>query len=111
MALIIKGNMPSCCAVCWDCNGANDGNFCNRATGNRLGNDWQLFRPLNCPIIGEIPDEHGRLVSKDDVIYLLEQLLNRIKVEPQTDNAVNSMLRDAIELIEKNAPVVVEATT
>lgn len=60
MALIIEGNMPSCCAVCCDCNSAKDGNFCNR-TGKRLGINWQLYRPLDCPIRGEIPDKHGAL--------------------------------------------------
>ena len=65
MALIVEGDMPSCCAVCCDCNSADDGNFCNR-TGNRLGNDWQLYRPLNCPILGEIPDDHGRIVDVNE---------------------------------------------
>lgn len=97
MALIIKGDIPSCCAVCCDCNSANDGNFCNR-TGNRLGNDWQLCRPLNCPIIGEmIPDIHGRLVDADKLakefdghgLFIEEEVKKIIDFFPTVVEATN----------------------
>ena len=96
MALIIKGDMPSCCAVCCDCNSADDGNFCNR-TGNRLGNDWQLYRPLNCPIRGEIPDRHGNLIDQNKVLTNVTNLCSDEDTET---------LKDAIMMI----PVVVEAS-
>ena len=99
MALIIKGNMPSCCAVCWECNCANDGNFCNR-TGNRLGNDWQLFRPLNCPIIGEIPDEHGDLID----IQAVEERAKAIQYEKGIP------YNEALLVAFDTASVVVEAS-
>ena len=96
MALIVDGKMPSCCAVCWDCNSADDGNFCNR-TGNRLGKDWQLYKPLNCPIRGEIPDRHGNLIDQDKVLTNVTNLCSDKDTET---------LKDAIMMI----PVVVEAS-
>lgn len=103
MALIIKGDMPSCCAVCCDCNSADDGNFCNR-TGNRLGNDWQLYRPLNCPIIGEIPDSHGRLIDADE----LEKAVEKMVV---CDSYEYTIAHEMVKKLLKIAPTVLEATT
>lgn len=98
MALVYKGEMPSCCAVCCDCNSAEDGNFCNR-TGNRLRNDWQLYRPLNCPIIGELPDKHGRIVDLDKVLNWL------INEDRRFSMAMSAKIDNAL----KNAPVILEA--
>jgi len=112
MALIIKGEIPSCCAVCCDCNPANDGNFCNR-TGNRLRNDWQLYRPSNCPILGEIPDEHGRLVDADKI--LTESGYDPMMFQPKYGGdhrtQYDTLMGYEILGIIEDAPTVVEATT
>ena len=55
MALIIKGDMPK--GKCWwhDENGEE--------------HECQFFPCYenDCPILGEIPDEHGRLVEADEI--------------------------------------------
>lgn len=107
MALIIKGNMPSCCAVCCDCNSADDGNFCNR-TGNRLGNDWQLYRPLNCPIIGEIPDKYGELIERGTFVDKVKSEWYRIHEETGYD--IKGIYWNSLLEANDKAPTVLEAS-
>ena len=69
MALIIKGDMPTCCDRCFYSSRC----FVYSQTVQKLlvSNHEQLFdvfgevRLKDCPILGEIPDEHGRLVDAD----------------------------------------------
>lgn len=67
MALIIKGDMPTCCGFCCEClGGGSDAYYCNRAKRQIS----EVVLPYDkrmewCPIIGEIPDSHGRLVDAD----------------------------------------------
>ena len=110
MALIIKGDMPNCCAVCWECNCADDGNFC-AVNGNRLGNDWQVHRMGNCPILGEIPDDHGRLVDAD---IMKEAFEATALIEASRDKGNELIYFDRIELVHgiiDRTPTILEAST
>ena len=93
MALIIKGDMPKACNW-FDENGKH--RFCKV----NAFCDCRIYargkRPSDCPIIGEIPNEHGRLVDAD--ILLADH--------PKTANWDYMVL----ECIIRNAPTVVEAT-
>ena len=90
MALIVKGNMPrECCECDYRC-GINIIAWTMKSSG----------RHPSCPIIGEIPDEHGRLVSLDK---LKESFNQKIFVEGSIT------VRDITDLLD-NAPVVVEAS-
>ena len=70
MALIIKGDLPKGCGFCWEClGGGSDAYYCNRAKRQIS----EVVPPYDkrmewCPILGEIPDEHGRLVDADALI-------------------------------------------
>ena len=69
MALIIKGDMPTCCGLCCEClGGGSDAYYCNRAKRQIS----EVVPPYDkrmewCPIIGEIPYKHGRLVEADGI--------------------------------------------
>ena len=67
MALIVEGNMPTCCGFCCEClGGGSDAYYCNRAKRQIS----EVMPPYDkrmewCPILGEIPDRHGRLIDVD----------------------------------------------
>ena len=74
MALIIKGDMPKACNW-FDENGKH--RFCNV----NAFCDCEIYtrgeRPSDCPIIGEIPDEHGDLID----IQAVEERAKAIQYE------------------------------
>lgn len=94
MALIIRGDMPKACNW-FDDSGKH--RFCKV----NAFCDCRIYtrdkRPSDCPILGEIPDEHGRLVDGD-------KLLADHNPNENWDYMV-------LECIIRNAPTVVEATT
>ena len=93
MALIIKADMPKACITGKLPNYDYCFHFekCDKACG---GDE----RPSDCPIIGEMPDEHGELIDRD---FLLKY-------------AVRLERKDGCDLIPvselENAPTVVEAS-
>ena len=74
MALIIKGDMPKACNW-FDENGKH--RFCKV----NAFCDCEIYtrgeRPSDCPIIGEIPDEHGDLID----IQAVEERAKAIQYE------------------------------
>ena len=69
MALIIKGDMPK---ACWNMRNI-DGEiiyykcpYCE-CCGHVCPYDVD-YRPSNCPIVGELPDKHGRLIDADALL-------------------------------------------
>ena len=98
MALIIKGKMPTKCIECRFCNEFGDYPVCITMPMKVEEND--VF-PKGCPILGEIPDEHGDLIDRS----FLKGASYEIMRFP--DDEANKMY---LELID-NAPTVVEATT
>lgn len=74
MALIVEGTMPTCCGMCCEClGGGSDAYYCNRAKRQIS----EVVPPYDkrmewCPILGEIPDEYGRLIDADKLAKSLE---------------------------------------
>jgi len=103
MALIIKGDMPKACA--WYDEEGHCIRCFNYGACPYEKIDCFPKRPPRCPIIGEIPDEHGDLCDASSLGLELYEELERIhKIVPA----------EVILLIKKvfdNAPTVVEATT
>ena len=109
MALIIKGNMPTKCCL----GGCPIHESCNKY------DSLADTRPFDCPIIGEIPDEHGRLIDADKFISELRATINKVLLGSLLHNIfVNdeSVKQDTLDGINfvldrlENAPTVLEAT-
>ena len=96
MALIIKGDMPKACNW-FDENGKH--RFCkiNAFCDCRIYSRGK--RPSDCPILGEIPDKHGRLIDAN-VAY------DKI-AEQEGGNYVDM---DAVDLGLQETPTILEAT-
>ena len=60
--LIVEMEMPTGCANCPMAD--DDSRFC-KATKKYIP---MLCKPSWCPIVGELPDEHGRLIDASTVI-------------------------------------------
>ena len=103
MAIIIKADIPKHCYECYIQKNWTFDFICPLMEKDADLNTWMRAdcRHPDCPIIGEIPDEHGRLVSLDK---LKESLNQKIFVEGSIT------VRDITDLLD-NAPTVVEATT
>ena len=68
MALIIKGEMPkgSGCDGCeFQTSRCEQLDACTCHLFDGVINNFHNERHKDCPIIGEIPDEHGRLIDAD----------------------------------------------
>ena len=70
MALIVKGNIPIGCKNCWFAELETGGRnfFCIKQIGKRFSVELAEQRQEGCPILGEIPDEHGDLADKRTII-------------------------------------------
>ena len=62
------------------------------------------FREKSCIIIGEIPDEHGRLKDESVIIEKINELLKK------RSWAFAANVQEIIDII-KNVPTIVEAST
>lgn len=84
MALIIKGEMPKGCNW-FDENGKH--RFCKV----NAFCDCEIYtrgeRPSDCPIIGEIPDEHGDLIDRKALMEEIAKCVNWGDVLIEIDNA------------------------
>ena len=101
MALIINIKTPKGCANCplkryWEANPWTYGYKCIVTDKNVDKESNAGIFHEDCPIIGEIPNEHGRLVDAD-------KLLDGHPKEANWDYMV-------LECIIRNAPTVVEGT-
>ena len=99
MAIIIKCEMPSCCGVCHECDYSEveNGYYC--AVDGKF-RTLEPPRPADCPIIGEIPDTHGRLGDLDE---LFKQLKDK-------SFCLNQFERNKALRIISDAPTVLEAS-
>ena len=107
MALIIKGKMPTRCSECRDMGFDIPNCPLHKHT---QGNWYRIGKHPDCPIIGEIPDEHGRLVSEDEIVKRVEVL--RESEHEFSENLAEHMHVDRsidmlIEMIKK-VPTIVE---
>ena len=110
MALIIKGDMPKACA--WYDEEGHCIRCFNYGACPYEKIDCFPKRPPRCPIIGEIPDEHGRL--KDESV-IIENMGNAFeKLFPLDGKHKQTIVSDChVEFMRAvfKAPVVVEAST
>lgn len=67
MALIINADMPKACGYCF----AYDDEYCQCSLEPSYDAHWS--RENHCPILGEIPDKHGRMIDGD---ALMERMLD-----------------------------------
>lgn len=98
MALIIKGDMPKACNW-FDENGKH--RFCkvNAFCDCRIYTRGE--RPSDCPILGEIPDKHGRLVDLDAFLEARENMATWEEY----------LIEDIDNYFENPSVVVLEAST
>lgn len=85
MLLVVKMDMPRNCSGCCLMGSPN----CPYDGSKAMGTDYP-----NCPIIGEIPDKHGRCIDADELLAS-----DAIDWGEEAWNGIN------------HAPVVLEAST
>lgn len=82
MSVIVRMEMPKCC---WDCPCFEDyGDYPRCEISNeQRGYNFPIHekRMPNCPIIGELPKVHGRLVDADKEIDFHINDFERVKTE------------------------------
>ena len=106
MALIIKGDMPK---ACWNMRNV-DGKII-RYSCPYCGCCSHVFpydvdyRPSDCPILGEMPDEYGRLIDADALEDLLDEVNGYGAASEITYKKMIEILHD-----ETLVPTIVEAT-
>ena len=120
MALIIKGDMPKGCEECrFHAKRAysNYGyvHFCYAQEMAEKDKTDELMK--RCPILGEIPDEHGRLVNIAPIVEKLEEMIEQTARQAEKSNwrdgrveSHYTALKIALHLLNE-AEVVVETTT
>lgn len=108
MALIIKGKMPTKCGECRFCNKFCDCPVCI-AIPMKVEAD-EIF-PKGCPIIGEIPDEHGRLIDADALLPKsgYDPMMFQHKYDGDHRTQYDTLMGYEILGIVEDAPTIVEA--
>ena len=113
MALIIKGDMPKVGCE-WTDNTSRTGmRYCPfkdvcKAYRNEVSKQYTInahpidYFPVDCPILGEIPDVHGDLIDRQAVLVSIDEAIT------ERDRMIGT--HDVIEGIVENAPTVVEAS-
>jgi hypothetical protein len=99
--VIVRMEMPK---RCYECDLA-DGVVC-MATGGVYGREvpqmtWIRTRPSWCPIIGELPEQHGRII--DEAVFCE----NVVKYSHQSTKTIGKAL-DATPTIIDMTPIVAE---
>ena len=99
--VIVRMEMPE---RCYKCDFA-DGVVC-RATGGAFGREvpqmtWIRTRPSWCPIVGELPVQHGRII--DEAVFCE----NVVKYSHQSTKTIGKAL-DATPTIIDMTPIVAE---
>ena len=118
MALIIKGAMPKGCG--WDCHyvavnkyyDERDDKihkcvFCAlnhsiRYKDSGFPEEYEHTRHPDCPIIGEIPDKHGRLVEADEITDAI--------IESERNGEINGGEAGLFTAIVHNAKTIIPST-
>ena len=109
MALIIKGDMPTRCSECRDMRFSIPNCPLHKHT---QGNWYRIGKHPNCPILGEIPDEHGRLKDESVIIQKAEDAFCKLfPIDGKNKQEIASEFHKALLKAVFDAPTVVEATT
>lgn len=105
MALIIKAYNPSRCGDCDLCELYTDmmtEESCYKCvvTTNVVDTEKKHY---TCPIIGEIPDSHGRIIVADKLLEKLEKIV-------LPDDLAHTIARGIMKQIVEDATTIVEAS-
>ena len=95
MAIVIKGEMPK--GRCWWHDEQGKEHECQFFPCTRDAD--------NCPIIGEIPDKHGRLIDADKLKQVMDDA-----TENDKDNPFCKMMYSYVIQVLAKSPTVLEAT-
>lgn len=101
MALIIDAPMPKNCLSCpmkEHCSAFGKLHF-----NERLKMLDESIRADKCPIIGEIPDRHGRLIDADAIISKIERMVH-------PDDLTYTIAHGILKQIVEDAETIVEAS-
>lgn len=104
MALIIDAPMPKGC--CWKLeSGCFDICKLRKVCGKGVSDKPLMtgYRHRDCPIIGEIPDKHGRLIDADAIISKIERIVH-------PDDLTHTIAWSIMKQIIAEAPTVLGAT-
>lgn len=101
MAIIIDAERPH---ACWACD--------YRCGSNIIARTEEEGIPDDCPIIGEIPDKHGRLIDADELQAVLGLVLSlvvsneltekEISLVHRTIGAISEAINDLDTVLEAN---------
>ena len=109
MALIIKADMPTMgCTMCFAKRYSEEPffNICKITSSEITEHVCDFSRPSDCPILGEIPDEHGRLGDLDELSdKLTGKGITRLLLSKKSYITVGD-----VRTIIDDAPTVVEAS-
>ena len=100
MALIIKGDMPKACSACKSVQRYRYSDECEYLRKPIARNG----RLKDCPIIGEIPDKHGRLIDADELKKAVEKM---VVCDAYEYTIAHEMVKKSLKM----APTVLEAST
>ena len=107
MALIIKAQMPKGCE--WTDKTSRTGmGYCplkDRCMAYReeLSKQYTInahpidYIPSDCPIIGEIPDKHGRLISESDLASLIVEDIKRLDWTDEYTDEEKNLVREVYQ--------------
>lgn len=75
--IVINMKMPTSCGECRFCDYSGDYPRC-MLTDEQKGYTFKLYEKMmdKCPIVGEIPNEHGDLIDRDELPVRVGFLLN-----------------------------------
>ena len=111
MALIIKGDMPTgkgCDGCEFQTSRCEQMDACTCYLFGGVIHNFHNERHKDCPIIGEIPDRHGRLINADKLAdeYMRYLMVCFSSMQMSTANELVNAVKEAIKI----APTIVEAT-
>ena len=99
MALIVNMDIPRNCSGCCLMGSPN----CPYDGSKVIGSDYP-----NCPIIGEIPDKHGRFIDVD--AYIKTEMDNYRKHRDEYSLERAEAISDVLAVLDKYTPIVLEAS-
>lgn len=112
MSVVVRMEMPSYCGDCklkiWD-RWLDGGNYrCVKTMCKITGHMKNGTKPNDCPIICSLPEGHGRLVDKDEMLKKIENYHRYMTVGRESDP--RCIIEDAPTIVPADAPDAVTPT-
>ena len=105
MALIIKGDMPTCCGACKSVQRYRYSDECEYLRKPIARNG----RLKDCPILGEIPDKHGDMIDRGKASTQIIAEICQFCSSAAKGNCDGCLVQKCLDAVSR-VPVVVEAT-